>query len=192
MVVMDSKDYRNKALSLLGDSNTYKTITKDPTTKFKYKLSQTLRDIITKEDSVITVTGKSTPPVQLPLNFMVFPKYIKLASPSDLLFLVGGPSHMEWLRSLQTSFTFSQPVPTPSQNTQHFVQHIKEVKLEQGEVMTSCNVKALFTSDPMDPSNNIVQPKLQQDPLLPQRTNMSIQQIVTPLEFPPKNTHFLF
>ena len=36
------------------------------------------------------------------------------------------------------------------------VQHIKEVKLEPREVMASYDVKALFTSVPMDPSINIV------------------------------------
>ena len=68
-------------------------------------------------------------------------------------------------------------------STQHFIQHIKEVKLEPWEVMASYNVKALFTSIPMDPSINIVKQKLQQDPLLSQKTNMSLQQIVTLLEF---------
>ena len=42
---MDREDYTDKALSLLADTNTYKTISKDPTTKLKNKLSQTLRDI---------------------------------------------------------------------------------------------------------------------------------------------------
>ena len=58
--------------------------------------------------------------------------------------------------------------------------------------MTSYNVKALFTSVTVDPSLNIVKQKLQLDPLLPQKTNMSMQQIVTLLEFCLKNTYFLF
>ena len=82
--------------------------------------------------------------------------------------------------------------PHHFKNTQHFVQHIKEVKLEPGEVMTSYDVMALFTSVPMDPSFNIVKQRLQQDPFLSQRTNMSIQQIVTLLEVCLKNTYFLF
>ena len=44
----------------------------------------------------------------------------------------------------------------------------------------------------MDSSISIFKQKLQQDPLLSQRTNMSIQQIVTLLEFCLKNTYFLF
>ena len=51
--------------------------------------------------------------------------------------------------------------------------HIKEVKLESREVIASYDVKALFTSVPVDPSINTVKQKLQQDPLLSQRTFMS-------------------
>ena len=77
-------------------------------------------------------------------------------------------------------------------NTQHFVQQIQLVKLEHGEVITSYDVKALFTSVPVDHSINIVKHRLTQDPTLPQRTQMSIPQIVTLLEFCLKKTYFLF
>ena len=58
--------------------------------------------------------------------------------------------------------------------------------------MTSYDVKALFTSVPVDPSIHIVQQKLTQDPTLHQRTSMSIQNIATLLEFCRKNTYLLF
>ena len=82
--------------------------------------------------------------------------------------------------------------PHHLKNTQHFVQHIKEVKLESGDLMTSYDDKTPFTSVPMDPFINIVKQKLQQDPLLSQRTNMSRQQIVPLLEFCLKSTYILF
>ena len=49
--------------------------------------------------------------------------------------------------------------------------------------MTSRNVKTLFTLVPVDPSIQIVKQKLLQGPTLPQRTNISIQHIITLLEF---------
>ena len=73
-------------------------------------------------------------------------------------------------------------------STQHFIQQIHNKRLEPGEVMTSYDVKALFTSVPVDPSIHIVQQKLVQDPTLQQRTNMYIQNIVILLEFCLKNT----
>ena len=71
------------------------------------------------------------------------------------------------------------------------MQQIQQVILEQGEVFTSYDVKALFTSVPVDPSITIVKHRLTQGPTLPQRTQMSIPQIVTLLEFCLKNTYFL-
>ena len=58
--------------------------------------------------------------------------------------------------------------------------------------MASFEVKALFTSVPVDPAIQIVQQKLQHDPTLQSRTNMSIPHIISLLEFYIKNTYFLF
>ena len=88
-----------------------------------------------------------------------------------------------WLFSLHTTL-----------KTPNTVQHIQKRKLEPGEFMTLYDGKALFTSVPVDLSINIVKQKLHQDkdqdPTLPQRTNMFIQQIVTLLDFCLKNIYF--
>ena len=125
------------------------------------------------------ITGKCIPLVLSLQSIMAFPKCKKLASPSGPLCPVGVPLHMGWQRSWQTSFalwlvSLHTTLKTPNK---HFVQHIQNVKLEPGGVMTLYDVKALFTSVPVDPSINIVEHKLLQDPTLPQRTNMSIQQL---------------
>ena len=64
--------------------------------------------------------------------------------------------------------------------------------LEPGEVITSFDVKALFTSVPVQPAIQIVKQRLQQDNTLPQRTSMSIPQITSLLEFCLTNTYFFF
>ena len=98
-----------------------------------------------------------------------------------------------WLpKNWLTSSTPSRPVPHHLKNTQHFIQQLQGKRLEQVEVITSFDVKALFTSVPVAPAIQIVKCKLQQDPTLPQRTNMSISQIITLLEFCLTNTYFLF
>ena len=42
MVVMDQQDYTNKAQALLQNTNTYKILSKDPRSRLKNKLIQTL------------------------------------------------------------------------------------------------------------------------------------------------------
>ena len=45
MVIMDKQQYTDKATALLNDTNIYRTIPKDPTTKLKNKLIGILKDI---------------------------------------------------------------------------------------------------------------------------------------------------
>ena len=45
MVIMDKQQYTDKATALLQDTNTYRTIPKDPTNKLRNKLIGILRDI---------------------------------------------------------------------------------------------------------------------------------------------------
>ena len=82
--------------------------------------------------------------------------------------------------------------PHHLKNIQHFIQQLQGKKLEPGETITSFDVKALFTSVPVQPSIQIVKQRLQQDNTLPQRTSMSIQQITSLLEFCLSHTYFLF
>ena len=82
--------------------------------------------------------------------------------------------------------------PHHLKNTQHFIQQLQDKRLEPGEVITSFDVKALFTSVPVQPSIQIVKQRLQQDNTLPQRTNMTIPQITSLLEFCLTHTYFLF
>ena len=82
--------------------------------------------------------------------------------------------------------------PHHLKNTQHFIQQLQGKRLEPGETITSHDVKALFTSVPVQPSIQIVKQRLQQDNTLPQRTSMSIPQITSLLEFCLTCTYFLF
>ena len=82
--------------------------------------------------------------------------------------------------------------PHHLKNTQHFIQQLQGKRLEPGEAITSFDVKALFTSVPVQPSILIVKQRLQQDNTRPQRTSMSISQITSLLEFCLTHTYFLF
>ena len=191
MVGMDKEDYADKPLSLIVDANTYNIITKDPTTKLKkINLPRHSGTLKTKEESMITVTGKCIPLVQFPKNVMAFPKDTKFTPLSPIVPSRGSIKYSVAKKLPNIICPLVGQSPCHVKNTQHFVQHIRKVKLEPGEVITSYDVKAFFTSVPMEPSINIVKQKLHQDPTLSQRTNMSIQQIVTLLEFCLKNTYF--
>ena len=71
-------------------------------------------------------------------------------------------------------------------NTRHFVEHLKDVRLKQGECIISYDVTAFCTSVPIQPVVNIIQQRLANDKDLQQRTTMSIKHIISLLNFLPK------
>ena len=82
--------------------------------------------------------------------------------------------------------------PNSVQNTKDFVEQVQNIKLQPDECIISYDVKALFTSVPIEPAIKINQQHLEQDQELQQRTSMSVQCILWPLEFCLKNTYFIF
>ena len=77
-------------------------------------------------------------------------------------------------------------------NTQDFIEQIKDIKLKEDQCIVSYDVKALFTSVPIQPALNTIQNLLEEDKDLHQRTTMSVKNIITLLEFCLKNTYFTF
>ena len=102
MVVMDRDDYTDKAQALLADTTTYKTITKDPSNKLKYKLSQMLRDIKNQGGLSDYNYRKVYLSSAVASNFYGLPKIHEVGTPLDPLFPVWGLSHISWSRNWPT------------------------------------------------------------------------------------------
>ena len=77
-------------------------------------------------------------------------------------------------------------------NTQHFIEEAKSIQLQQGEIISSYDIKALFSLVPVDPALNIIHNKLPQDATLQSRTSLSIPNIMSLLRFCLKGTFFIF
>ena len=193
MVIMDQEDYTNKAQALLQDTNTYKVLPKDPTPQLKNKLITLLKDI--KQTGGLTTQKYK----QLYHTSAVSPKFYGLPQ----IHKTGTPlrPNVSSRRSITCGVakelshiikTLVGQSPHHLKNTQHFIQQLQGKRLEPGGIITSYDVKALFTSVPVQPSIQIVQQRLQQDNTLPQRTSMSIAQITSLLEFCLTHTYFLF
>ena len=78
---MNKQQYTDKATALLQDTNTYRTIPKDPTNKLKSKIIGILRDIKQTGGLKDTTYHKVYPISAVPPNCMAFPKSIKWAPP---------------------------------------------------------------------------------------------------------------
>ena len=192
MVIMDQEDYTNKAQALLQDTNTYKVLTKDPTSQLKNTHLPSQRHQTNRRpyhpQIQTAISHKCSPP-----KFYGLPKIHKTGTP--LRPIVSSRGSITYGIAKELSHIIKPLVgqcPHHLKNTQHFIQQLQGKRLEPGEVITSFDVKALFTSVPVQPSIQIVKQRLQQDNTLPQRTSMSISQITSLVEFCLTNTYFLF
>ena len=77
-------------------------------------------------------------------------------------------------------------------NSKQFADEMKEMKLEEGECITSYDVTALFTSIPIPSALTIIKKKLEQDAELSKRTIMLANTILELLDFCLNNTYFVF
>ena len=150
MVIMDQQDYTHKAQTLLQDTGTYKVLPKDATSQLKSKLTSLLKDI-KQTGGLSTHKYKELYPTSaVPPKFYDLPKIHKTGT------------HLRPIVSSRGSITYGvakelahilKPLggqsPHHLKNTQHFIQQLQGKKLEPGEVITSFNVKALFTSLPV-------------------------------------------
>ena len=64
-------------------------------------------------------------------------------------------------------------------NNQEFLHQLQEQKLGPDDIIMSYDVKALFTSVPIQPSIDIITKLLEKDPSLHYRTTMNIRQITS-------------
>ena len=82
--------------------------------------------------------------------------------------------------------------PYQVQNTRDFIQHIRGIHLRSDEIIMSYEVKALFTSGPIQPALNIIKKHLEEDKELQQRTSMTVNHITCLPEFCLRSIYFTF
>ena len=190
---MNRHDYIKKARALLDDTNTYRPITSDPTTKLKNNLINILKmmkgkgDIDENTDKRVYPTGASAP------KFYGLPKIHKEDVPlRPIVSSIGSVTYgvaKELSRILKPLFGNSIHHVNSSKE---FAEEIRNIKLERGECLTSFDVTAFNTSIPVVDAIEVIKRRLDQDTELPRRTTWSPDNILKLLEFCLVNTYFLF
>ena len=185
-------DYINKSEELL-QSSTYMVLTTDPTTKHKNKLISLLKSI--KAEGGINEstykrlypTGTATP------KYYGLPKVYKKDIPLRPIVSSIGPVTYETAKVLSRIL---KPLvgrcPHHVKINQDFIHSLEEIRLKPEECMMSFDVKALFTSIPIQPALKVIKKLLEEDKNLHNRTMMSVKHISCSLEFCLTNTYFSF
>ena len=192
MVVMDREDYNTKSEELLH-SFTYKILNTDCTNRPKNKLISLLKSI--KAEGGISEstykrlypTGATTP------KYYGLPKVHKLYTPLRPIVSSIGSVTYETAKELSRIL---KPLVGKSthhvRNNQDFIHSIEDIIVEPEVCMMSFDVKALFTSIPIQPTLKITKKLLEEDISLHQRTTMAVKHIYCLLEFCLTNTYFSF
>ena len=192
MVVVDKEDYMKKAEELLIQGSC-KIIPADPTTKQKHTLITLLKSI--KEECGINEdtykrlypTGAGTP------KFYGLPKIHKAGVPLRPTVSSRGVVSYGTTKELARIL---KPLVRKSanyvQSISDFVQQLENIKLQPNECILSYNIKALFTSVPIEPAIEIIRKHLEDEEDLQQRTSMTVNHIICLLEFCLTHTNFIF
>ena len=166
LVVMNKEDYQKKALELL-DQSTYKTLAADPTNKDKNKLISLLKTIKSEGGIDETTYKKLYPTGAGTPKFYGLPKVHKAGVP--LRPIVSSIGAVSYETSKELSKILKPLVgqsPYHVHNNQEFLQQLQEQKLDLEDIIMSYDVKALFTSVPIQPSIDIITKLLEKDPSL--------------------------
>ena len=193
LVVMDRGDYIKKAKELLEDINTYRTIQTDPTSRLKNKLVNILRKIKPETGMQENTYRKMYPTGVSHPKFYGLPKIHKKNIPlRPIVSSIGSVSY----GVAKELASIIKPLMGCSlhhvNNSKQFADELKEMKLEEGECITSYDVTALFTSIPVPSVLDIIKKKLEQDTELPNRTIMPADNILELLGFCLNNIYFVF
>ena len=200
---MNTNEFEEKIDDLLSDNKTYLKITdkrRNPTSKLEKELTKLLQDV------------KKTPAEHDPDKKQIHEKLCRTLHSTD-----GTPARFYGLPKIYKHDVPLRPItscinfPTYQlskhlvnilspllhgnhtvKNSSTFSQHIRDKHIADDEIMVSFDVISLFTSIPINLSLQVVKLKLQDDHLLPDRTDISVCNIMKLLEFVLHNSFFTY
>ena len=193
VVVLNSKDYKDKARALLSDTATYKKLDKDPTTKYTAALVNELKEIH-NAGALTDIQYRTLYPTSSTIpRFYGLPKVHKTGAP--LRPIIASTGSLTYQVARHVADILAPLVGNNGyalKNSAEMVKDLGESQLGDTDVLVSFDVTALFTRVPVDKSLEIISDRLHTDPDLSSRTMMTALQVKSLLSFCLKTTYFLY
>ena len=191
-VIMDTTDYKDKVQTLLADTNTYTKLQRNPTQKFKNKLINILREWKRQNTISEQLYWKIYPESDESPKFYGTPKIHKQGTPLRPIVSTCGSITYNAARYLADVLAPLQGNTIHSvNNTKDLVDALQDLQIPPGRKLVSFDVSALFTSVPVDKALQIIQARLELDPTLKARCELTVVQLTQLLDFCLNTTYFV-
>ena len=194
LVVMDKQEYIQKMEDKLKDQTTYKPINGDPSEELKANLCSLIDEIREKgELPKDSLYYKLRPTRTLIPRMYGQPKIHKENYPMrEIVDGTGGVTKDidKYISSIIKTYTGKSEHYV--KNSAHFANMIKDLRVEEDEVLVSFDVVALYPSVPQNEAIDLVHEKMVNDPDLHKKTTMSAESITSLFKMCVQITYFVF
>ena len=193
LVVMDKEEYIRKMEEKLSDQTTYKLIEKDPTEEIKTAISNQLNKI-KDEGQIDNKTFFRLFPTKTRIPRMYGqPKIHKENYP--LREIVDSTSSVakecdKYIGKVIQKYTGKSPYYV--KDSAHFAEMIKDLTVDEDEILVSYDVTALYPSVPQEEAIEIIYQIMKDDPNLSEKTSMSAENLIQLFKICVRTTYFVF
>ena len=192
-VLMNTDDYKTKITVLVSDTNTYSKLKKDPTTRYKTKLVNIFKQWEKDKSISERLHWRLYPNAEEAPKLYGTPEIHKPNAPLRPIVSCCGSITYNAARYLATVLSLLVGNTIHSvKNSKELVDKLKGLVVPPGQKLMSYDVKALFTSVPVDQSLNVIECKLRQDLTLPDRSELNVDQLIQLLEYCLTTTYFVY
>ena len=169
---MDKKDYIDKMETKLKDETTYKKLMKDPTEDIKKELSTKLNQLKEEEEIDLKTFYKLSPTKTRIPRMYGQPKIHKANYPLREIVDSTGSVAKEVDKYISRILKkYVGKTEYYVKNSAHFVESIKDMKVEDDEILVSYDVTALYPSVPQNEAIDIIHEILSGDENLREKNN---------------------
>ena len=193
LVVMDRDDYINKMETKLKDESTYKMIKEDPTIEIQTSIIEQL-DKIKAEGQLDDKQYLKLKPTKtlIPRMYGQIKIHKENYPMREIVDGTGGVTKDidKYISSIIRTYIGKSKHYV--KNSSHFAEMIKDLRVENDEILVSYDVTALYPSVPQDEAIELVYEKMRNDKDLYKKSTMSAENIIKLFKLCVQKTYFVF
>ncbi|XP_070398607.1 uncharacterized protein [Nothobranchius furzeri] len=192
-VVMDKEKYKQQMKQMLEDKNTYAILKKDPTENIKKNMKKLLKPLHEKGKITEKMYKHWIHTANITPRIYGTPKIHKQNTP--LRPIVDSISTPTYNMAKDISRIISPLLGNTDQHCKNSIElakELKEITIEDNDILISHDVTSLFTKTPTQKTIDIVVNRIRQDKTLHKRTNLTADDIAQLIGLVANSTYFTY